>query len=317
MGKTRLALAAADQASAAFRDGVAILEVGDLPPERKAPDCSLNELWHAVQTAIGPAPESTGKDDRRMLLVIDNAEHVTETLTELARPLLAGCPGLSLVVTSRRPISAPFACSWEVTPLAVTGDERPDAVELFLRRARSACPTLDLTGQLGPIRRLCERLDGIPFAIELAAMRLRSISLARLLRDETISQIIDQTRPTGLPHQRTLTNSVEWSYDLLEEESRAVLHRLAALSGVFTIEDAESVCDRGDAPIPDLVGRLSTLVDSSLVQVQRGPRYSYRLLGYVREIVTMVGERPSPNGRTGTSMRRTPWIDRALTHDCR
>ncbi|MFD0690746.1 helix-turn-helix domain-containing protein [Actinomadura fibrosa] len=324
VGKTRLALAAAHRLLPAFGDGVTVLEAGHLPPERNPENGDLDRLWDAVHAALRPHAEPAGTpcepraagspapgpaappsrcpgDGPRRLLVIDNADHVTETLTRLSRPLLADRPELSLIVSSRRPISSPIASSWEVGPLAVTGGERPDAVELFLRRARAACPTLDLTAQLGPIRALCAKLDGIPFAIELAALRLRSISLDRLLREQAVAQIIDQPRPTGLPHQHTLADSVRWSYDLLNDDARGLLHRLAGLGGAFTIEDAERACRRDGAPVPDLVGPLADLVESSLVQVRRGPRYSYRLLGYVREIVNALGaDRPAPAGADGS-----------------
>lgn len=315
VGKTRLALAAAERMRSAFRDGVAVAELGDLPAEGGEPERDLERVRRAVFAALGmagragaggPVPGTApgagllparlpgpGRDgavalpaDLQMLLVVDNAEHVLGAITHLSQQLLDGCAGFHLIVTSRRPLAAPSARVWEVGPLACdSADERSEAVELFLRRVQAACPTLNLTDRLVAVGELCAKLDGIPLALEMAALRIRSVSLDTLLRDEPISQVLGQAGSAGLPHQRTLSDSVRWSYALLGEEQRQLLHRLADFFGPFTIEDVERLRHAPGVPAADLVGRLSELVDSSLVEVRRGPQYKYRLLGYVREFV--------------------------------
>ncbi len=285
-GKSRLALAAAHQIREAYRDGVAIVEAGGLPPEGADPRQDLQRLRQLVLAEVSLSGSTCAEllpAVSHLLLVIDNVEHITTATTVLARQILAACPGIHLIITSRRPVCAPSAPVWDVSPLAV-GDNRSDAVELFLLRAGAACPALDLTGRLSAVRELCEKLDGIPFALELAASRLRSVSLDTLLRDGSITHLLGQARSADLPHHRTLADSVRWSYDMLTGNQRVLLDRLASFPAAFTIEDVECLHRRSGAPAPE-VGLLAELADSSLVHVERGPRYSYRLFGYVREFV--------------------------------
>lgn len=294
VGKTRLALAAADRLRTAFRDGVAVVELGDLPTELDEPETALDRVRRAVLRAISHLRPGFGVDgdqvaradpepltDLQLLLVVDNAEHVLGAVTHLSQQLLDRWPGLNLIVTSRRPLAAPSAPVWEVGPLGCDpADERSEAVQLFLRRVQSACPTLNLTDRRMAVAELCAKLDGIPLALEMAALRIRSVPLDMLLREAPISQVLGQAGSAGLPHQRTLSDSVRWSYALLSEDQRELLHHLADFFGPFTIEDVERLQDGAPG---ELLGRLSALVDTSLVQVRRGPQYKYRLLGYVRE----------------------------------
>ena len=293
IGKTRLALAAADRMRAVYRDGVAIVGAGALPPEGADPAEDVERMRRAVLAAVNPADRSergTLPHDSRMLLVIDNAEHVSKATALLAQQLLDAWSGLHLIITSRRPMATPSAPVWEVGPLSLDGGEQSEAVQFFLRRVRLACPTLDLTGRLDAVQALCEQLDGVPLALELTALRLRWVALDTLLRDGPITQMLGQPRLAELPHHRTLANSVRWSYDLLTEKQRGLLHLLAAFPGTFTIEDVERLYGRSGAHGTDVMGQFAELVDSSLVLVERRLRYSYRLLGYVREFVL---------GRTG------------------
>lgn len=298
VGKTRLALTAADRLGTGFRDGVAVAELGDLPAECDEPHNALERVRRAVLRAIGHCrPDGAGegamaardrepRPDLQLLLIIDNAEHVLGAVTHYSQQLLDGWPGLHLIVTSRRPLAAPSVCVWEVGPLGCdAADQRSDSVQLFLRRVHSACPTLNLTDRLAAVAELCAKLDGIPLALEMAALRIRSVPLHTLLRDEPISQVLGQAGSTGLPHQRTLSDSVGWSYALLSDDQRELLHHLAGFFGPFTIEDVERLGDGTRGAGGDLLVRLSALVDTSLVQVRRGPQYKYRLLGYVREFV--------------------------------
>jgi predicted ATPase len=268
-----------------YRDGVAIVEAGFLPREGADPREDLQRLRQLVLAEVSlssfcadPLPA-----DSELLLVIDNVEHITTAATGLARQILAACPRIHLIMTSRRPVCASSAPVWDVGPLAV-GDHGSDAVDLFLLRAGAACPGLDLTGCLSAVGELCGKLDGIPFALELAALRLRSVSLDTLLRDGSITHLLGQARSADLPHHGSLADSVRWSYDMLTGNQRVLLDQLVSFPAAFTLEDVERLHRRFAAPAPE-VGLLAELVDSSLVQVERGPRYSYRLLGYIREFV--------------------------------
>jgi predicted ATPase len=293
----------ADQTRVAFRDGVTVIPMGTLPRQCSHSGRADQSVCRTILAAIDRPPEF--QPDKwplaslEMLAVIDNAEHVLDAVTEVSQRLLRAFTGLRLIVTSRRTMAASSARIWEVEPLACHGDAKiPDAAELFVRRARSACPTLNLAGRLPEIGRLCAQLDGMPLAIELAARRLRSVSLDVLLQSDSVRQLLHQVNAADLPHQRTLADSVRWSYDLLTHDQRELLHRLAAFRGTFTSEEAERSCDQ-DQPASEgkVLGLLSELVDSSLVQVSRGTHYSYCLLGYVREFMAA---RCSP----GDSQRR-------------
>jgi predicted ATPase len=301
VGKTRLALTAADRIRARFRDGVAFVELGLLAPESVPPHPrsmdDFDRVRLAVLTAAGlptsptdPSVAGPPSADARMLIVIDNAEHVLKTVTRLSQQLLDDYRGLHLIITSRRSLPAASAHSWEVGPLGfdrpVNGaNGRSDAVELFLRRVQSSCPTLDLSDRLTAVAELCRRLDGMPLAIEMAALRMRSVSLDTLLSDAPISHVLGQSAPAGLPHQRTLLESVRWSYDLLSEGQRRLLHQIAHRSGPFTFDDIARLGQRAETTQMSFIGLLSGLIDSSLVQVRRGPQYKYRVLGFVREFV--------------------------------
>jgi predicted ATPase len=292
VGKTRLAQAAALRMSARYRDGVAVVELGDLPPEGTDVRQSIERL-RALVRAVAGRPEDaadSGDADPQLLLVIDNAEHVVKSTTVLTQELLDESAGLHLIVTSRRPLSTPSAPVWEVGPLGFNDvGERPEAVTLFLRRVQSACPTLDLSDRLEDVRELCARLDGMPLALELAAHRLRSVSLDALLREESVSQMLHSARTPGMRQQRTLSDTVRRSYALLDRGERALLRYLSHFVGPFTLDDVKQH-DLDGHSVAGLVGRLSELVDSSLVQVRRGPQYTYWLHGYVREFVRSLGE---------------------------
>jgi predicted ATPase len=297
VGKTRLALAAADRIQPLFRDGVAVVELGHVPAERDTCDEAFAHVHRAVMTAITSDPPRRGlpQSGNRsgaprnpdLLLVLDNAEHVVTAVGRLARQLLAEQPGVRTMVTTRRPPGVTPAYVWEVGPLDVdAAGGVPPAMELFLRRAAASCPTLDLAGSQPAVMELCRRLEGMPLAIELAARQVRSVPLDTLLRGEPIARILGQAGAGGLAHQRTLSDSVRWSYDLLGEVPRWLLHHLARLFDRFTIEDLERVPLWDDASGADpLVGSLADLVEASLIQVRRGTQYQYRFFSYVREFV--------------------------------
>lgn len=244
VGKTALALEAAHHLCPTFRDGVAVISMGELAdagPSSTDPD--PDAVFRATLDAVA-ADRASGHDrgpdqDLQRLVILDNAEHVLDAVNRVAQHLLLNHPGVCIIITSRHALAVPSIRTWEVGPLGVGSDGESEAVKLFQRRARAACPTLDLTGRMAAVHRLCASLDNLPLAIELAALRLRSISLDDLLRNRPIRQIVRQVAEIGLPHQRTLAASVRWSYDLLDVEQQWLLWHLAGYLGPFTIEDVK------------------------------------------------------------------------------
>jgi predicted ATPase len=295
IGKTHLVRAVADLVRMTFRDGVAVVELGTLGPHDSDRPQQHEAVGHAILGAVGaePRPSAPVRHHREQekLVVIDTAEHVIESVAVNVRYLLRDFPRVRLVITSRRPISVPFAKTWEVAALDYErADEMPEAVELFVRRVQLSCPTLDLSRRMVAVRELCAKLDGVPLAIELAAHRLRSVSLDTLLRTRAFAGL-GRAPSADLPHQRTLLSSVRWSYDLLPQQQRVLLHQLASFSYPFVIEDVDRLLhDSGyiarESSDQNLIDLLSELVDSSLVQVARGRQYFYRIFGYVREMLS-------------------------------
>lgn len=287
VGKTRLALAAANRLRPLFPGGVAVAELRDCTPEHLEPVRARAELDGLTEGLTGAPGGGTG----RRLLVLDGAERVVRQTARLARRLLDEHPGLHLLVTSRRALAAGAAESWEVEPLRVDGPgERdagvPSAVELLLRRVRSGLPTLDLAPHMPQVTTLCRLLDGVPLAIEIAAQRLRSLPLGSLLREETLFPLLDQVDAGALSAHRTLSHSVRWSYDLLPAPHRDLLHDLVALPDPFALDDVLAGRQGPAGQAPQLAHRLAELVDSSLVQTLRQGQYQYRVHALVRHVVT-------------------------------
>jgi non-specific serine/threonine protein kinase len=290
VGKTRLALAVGDRLRQSFGDGIAVVRLGGLTRENDDASAAALSVRQAVLDAIARDHTWVGEaTEIRKLVIIDNAEHVLESVAETCQRVLNLFPGVRLLVTSRRFIALPEAKTWEIQPLGVEGESGVvEAVELFLRRVHSACPALDLTGQMPAVVELCRTLDGMPLVLELAALRLRSFSIDTLLRNGPIRQVIEQTNANGLAHQRTLVDSVGWSVELLGERQRRLLRRLCEFHRVFTMADILNELSSGQmarAQASRIEDSVSELVDSSLLQVRRGPEYGYFMLGHVREIV--------------------------------
>lgn len=297
VGKTRLATEFGDRAFDAFQYGVLFAQVGTLAPDRPGEwaearvraeiDAALARCVPDPNVLTSPlsCPKTWSARKADLLLIIDNAEHVLGSTAQAVRSLLAEMPSVHILVTSRRPLPVTIAQHWEVKPLACDSllgqSGSPTAVELFLQGVEASCPTLDLSGNMSSVANLCRRLDGLPFALELAAARIRSVPIGTMLTEEPISRVLG-TDFNGLPHQGSLFDSVRWSYDLLTEGECAVLHQLTRFSGHFTFQEAQqSVADAGVS----MADMLAALVDSSLVQVARGANYRYRLANVVREFL--------------------------------
>ncbi len=297
VGKTRLATEFGERAGGVFRHGVVFVQAGVLEPDRAGErgeagvraqiDAALAGRLDDPGVLAGPAGGArawrAGEPD--LLLILDTAEHVLWSAAQALRSLLAAQPGVHVLVTSRRPLPVALARHWEVRPLAadrVPGQPGmlPPAVQLFLQRAEASCPTLDLSGETEAVARLCRRLDGLPFALELAAARIRSVPIATMLAAEPACRVLGGADFAGLPHQATLSGSIRWSYDLLTGQERDVLRQLTRFCGDFTFQDAHGCTAGGAVPMADI---LAALVDSSLLQVTRGTTYRYRLANTTRD----------------------------------
>ncbi|MGP4103452.1 BTAD domain-containing putative transcriptional regulator [Nonomuraea sp. KM90] len=300
VGKTALALIVANRLADRHSGGVAVVELGPLPAAR--PDGGRGEqldvLAETICTLLGAPVGSLGPvealtravRDQSMLLVLDNAEHVTPVVAHLVEHLVGAADRVRMLVTSRHPLGIADETVWEVEPLPVPpgdGDDDPlgyAAVELYLRRAEQHCPTLDLSDSLPIVSELSRRVDGLPLGIELIAGRLRSISPAMLLEriDEWLG-VLSRPGEHGLPHQRTLAATVQWSIDMLEPAERLLLSRLAVFAGSFDLEAAERVAGFGDLGASRVAVLLTGLIDHSLVHVIRCAEYRYRILAPIRK----------------------------------
>ncbi|WP_343887677.1 BTAD domain-containing putative transcriptional regulator [Kribbella sandramycini] len=240
--------------------------------------------------------------DRRILLVLDNCEHLVQEVAGLVDSLLAACPRLRILTTSREPLSIPGEYlhpvgSLGLPPEDAASDEYP-ALQLFVDRARAVRPDFALTAaNRSAVAEICRRLDGMPLAIELAAARLRALTPLQIVDRLTDRfRLLTSGSRTALPRHQTLRAVVEWSWDLLDADEQAVARRLALFSGGATLEAAEQVCSDDELPADAVLGVLASLVDKSLVEAVAGERsVRYRMLETVRaygvEQLEAAGER--------------------------
>jgi predicted ATPase/class 3 adenylate cyclase len=295
-GKTRLALAAADATADAFMDGACFVSLAVLTDAQLVPAAILRGLGlreSPMRATLDVVAEHLR--DQETLLVLDNFEQVHDAAPSLAS-LLGTCPRLSLLVTSRVVLRLSGEHEVPVDPLSLPGPSLPDtaaalgtnpAVALFVERARAVRPDFVMDDEVAPaVAELCIRLDGLPLALELAASRIRVFSPHALLA--RLGRRLDLLRGGALDlpaRHRTLRGAIQWSYDLLAPDQRALFRRLAAFVGGFTLEAAEDVAS---APGPlglDIVEGVGALVEHSLLrrdtEVHGEPRF--QMLDTVRE----------------------------------
>lgn len=277
VGKSSLALAVAGDH--VFGDGVAVVPLAEVR--------GADEVGLAVGAVLGVTGTSLAEIEaelerhltgQRLLLVLDNCEHVAAACAHLVRRLLAAATGLTVLATSRRPLGLA-----EEVVYTLGGLSAAPAAELFGRRAREALPGVALDA--AQVARVCVRLDGLPLALELAAARLRALPLPELAdRLEEGFGLLSARRVGPDPRHRTLTAAIEWSYRLLEPDEQRLLARLSVFRTGFTSAAAEAVCAAPPLDRDRVLPLLSTLVDHSVVQAyQDGGASGYRLLETVRE----------------------------------
>ena len=283
VGKTRLAVEVARRRVSGFADGVRYVDL--------APVTDADVVPHAVAAAL-LLPDQLGRSTmdvltryvagRRMLLVLDNCEHLLGAAAEVILALLAAGSDLTILATSREPLGVVGEVTWRVPSLSL----RDEAVELFYDRARCACPDLGADGNdRATVVDICLRLDGIPLAIELAAARLRALTVVEV-RDSLHDRfrLLTGGARTTVRRQQTLRASVDWSYSLLTELERILFRRLAAFLGGFDLDAARAICDGHAVERYQVLDQLSLLVDKSLVAAERvDGRTRYRLLETVRQ----------------------------------
>ncbi|MGW4336469.1 protein kinase domain-containing protein [Rhodococcus koreensis] len=317
VGKTRLAIRAATKAQRNFADGVTLVELGELL------DDSL--LAGVVVAALGLRGQSTRHPHemlveflapRDLLLVLDNCEQVVAAAAKLAEILLRACPQLRILATSREPLGIGGETALLIPPLPVPdpdhlpkGLPRNDAVTLFVERGVAAVPGFELTeDNKVTIARICQRLDGLPLPIELAAARLRAMTPDQILQRLTDRYLLLTRGSRDAPsRQQTLRMCIDWSYDLCTPVEQRMWAQLSVFAGTFELEAAEQVCDGDD--VDDLLDTVTFLVDKSiLTREESGAAVRFRML----ETVRAYGREKAQESGVYTELRRRhrDWCDR-------
>ncbi|PZF86747.1 BTAD domain-containing putative transcriptional regulator [Jiangella anatolica] len=334
-GKTRLATETARALLDDLPDGVWLVELASVTADGDVAQATVAALG-LRDPLLGDQPDAEPADrlvaalrDREVLLVLDNCEHVIESAAALAHRLLGECPRLRILATSRESLGITGEALWPVVPLTLPDDdaepaaiEASPAVRLLLDRA-SAVRT-DLTvdaASLATMARICRALDGMPLAIELAAARLRTMTLDQLAgRLDHRFRLLTSGSRTVLPRHQTLRAVVDWSWELLGEPERTVLRRLSVFTGGAGLDAAERVCAGDDVHPEDVLELLGSLTEKSLLVAEGGGAPRYRLLGTIKEYAA---QRLAEAGETESARRAhlacftelvetaEPWLRRA------
>jgi predicted ATPase/class 3 adenylate cyclase len=313
-GKTRLSLQVAAEMLEGDGNGVWLVEL--------APLTEPNLVPQAVALVLG-VREEPGRSlvetlvehlrSKRLLLILDNCEHLLAACATLANELLHACPHVQILASSREGLGIAGETTYRLPSLQLPDPDRPipvetltqfEAVRLFIDRAAAAVPSFAVTNQnASAVAQVCHRLDGIPLAIELAAARVKVLPVEKIAErlDDRFRLLTGGSR-TALPRQQTLRALIDWSYDLLAEPERMLLRRLSVFAGGWTMEAAEAVCAGDDIEAWDVLDLLSNLVDKSLVvyeeqRVEARYRFSESMRQYARERLLEAGEEALVRGR--------------------
>ncbi|MFI8931728.1 LuxR C-terminal-related transcriptional regulator [Streptomyces sp. NPDC053474] len=280
VGKSRTALRVAAEVMEDFPDGVWLAELSGLRDP---------ELVPATLAAVLDLPEQPGMEPldavvahlraRRLLLVLDTCEHLVDACALLCEVLLREAAGVAVLATSRQPLDVPGERCLPLAPLPAD-----DALELFAQRAAAVVPDFTVhDSNRAQVGALVERLDGIPLALELAAVRLRAVPLAQLVaRLDQRFGVLTGGRRTELARHQTLRTAIDWSYELCAPAERLLWARLSVFAGPFELATAERVCAGGGLAARDVLEALVGLVDKSVVQHLGGSTGRYRLLDTIR-----------------------------------
>jgi predicted ATPase/DNA-binding winged helix-turn-helix (wHTH) protein len=295
-GKTRLAIEVASRLVDAFPDGVWLVELAALSDSHLVPQAVAQAL-EVKEQPTRPVIKTLSEylASKKLLLVLDNAEHLIEACVHLIDEIVRRSPDIAVFVTSRERLGMTGELTYRVPSLTVPGTNetltpetvsRYEGVRLFVERAKLVRHDFDLTAKNAScVASICARLDGMPLAIELAAPRLRSMSVDELSErlEQRFALLTDGSR-TALPRHRTLRSMLDWSYDLLTEPEQAMLRRLAVFVGGWTLASAEQVCTGDGIDASDVIEQMTSLVDKSLVVTdEQAGATRYRMLETIRQ----------------------------------
>ena len=310
VGKTRLAIQTANDAIEKFKDGVWWIDLAPLMDDALVPQTVAHAL--GVRESSSQSLSDLLKfflREKQLLLVLDNCEHIITACAQLAQVLLSSCANLRILATSREGLGLTGEILYQVPTLSLPESQHLtltdllmeyESIRLFVERARALKSDFVLNERnAAAVIQICQRLDGIPLALELAAARVKLLTVehvAERLNDRF--NLLTQGSRTALARQQTLRAAIDWSYDLLAEEARVLFARLSVFAGGFTLEAVEKIC--ADAPLTPRVvlDVLTRLVDRSLVKVERQGNYErYRMLETIREYACEKLEASSETGR--------------------
>ena len=294
-GKTRLSLQIAADLIEQFTDGVWFVELAPISDPELLPKAILSAFGVVEQPGRAILGQLTDYvREKQLLLVLDNCEHIIEACAKLADTLLNEGHALKILATSREPLGVKGEASWYIPSLSLPDQEhlpsieqltQYEAVQLFIERALLVQPNFSVTNANAPfVAQICTRLDGIPLAIELAASRVKALSVDQISRrlDDRLRLLTSGAR-TALPRQQTLRATIDWSYDLLSEQEKALFRNLSVFSGGWTLDAAEQIFT-GRGREWDTLELLSRLVDKSLVQMyELTGETRYRMLETTRQ----------------------------------
>jgi predicted ATPase/DNA-binding CsgD family transcriptional regulator len=317
VGKTRLAVELAYRAHSRYRDGAWLVELAEL-----GIGAGPEDLESAIVSALGVTDQSASHPretllaflpTRRLLLVLDNCEHVLPALRAVLPALLRSAPQLRVIATSREQLGVDGEAVRPVGPLSVPELATPageliaeGAVSLLLERARAVDPEFELTDDnASAVVELCRLLDGMPLAIELAAVKLRVLTVEQVVQ-RFGHQLTVLTAPAGseTPRHHSLRAMVEWSYELCSPRARMLWRRLSVFPGSFDLELAEDVCAFGDLTRDEVIGTIESLVAQSILLTDRGTgTMRYRMLAPVREFAAELAATANETGELARRLR--------------
>ena len=309
IGKTRLALRIAAELLDAGKGPIVLVELASLSDATRLTETVGSAL--GIREQPGRSPTALLIDalrQRPVLLLVDNCEHVVDACAKLVAELLAACPGLRILATSREALGVSGECVLLVPPLSMAHEQEPgrtevqlsEAAQLLAERAAEVAPTITPTADnIATIERICHQLDGIPLALELAAARVRLLGVEQIAArlNKRFALLVGGSRTAPARHQ-TLRATVEWSYDLLDDRERRLFERLAVFAGGWLLESAEAVCAGDGVESAEVLDVMGQLVNKSLVVVDPmadgGVRYRMleTLRQYARERLVAGGHEP-------------------------
>ena len=306
-GKTRLAIQVAQDVQDFFPDGIWFVDLAPLTNTSRLSQHMMNVL--GVREEAGFPPDQTLLDalsNKALLIVLDNCEHLLPEVAQLVESILHSASRVQILATSREKLGTPGEVLWRIPPLSSPDSKAAtnfdqlmqyESVKLFQERAAAATSNFTITRDIADaVAQICTRLDGLPLVIELAAVRVRVLSVEDIVKhlDDRFRLLIGSR--TALPRQQTLRTLIDWSYDLLTEKERILLRRLAVFTGGWTLEAAERVCSGGEIEDKEVLDLLTGLIDKSFVIGET--RNGHKRYRFLETILKFCQERLLENNET-------------------